>query len=48
MKNLVIPLPPIKEQKRIVKKIDSIMGIIDKLEVELEKREDLVGKLGAI
>jgi hypothetical protein len=31
-----------------VKKIDSIMGIIDKLEVELEKREDLVGKLGAI
>lgn len=48
MKNLVIPLPPIKEQKRIVKKIESIMGIIDKLEVELEKSEDLVGKLGAI
>jgi type I restriction enzyme S subunit len=46
--SLVVPIPPLKEQKRIVKKVDSIMGIIDKLEKELIKKEELVEKLGAI
>ena len=46
--NLKFPLPPLEEQKRIVKKVDSIMSIIDKLEKELIKKEDLVEKLGSI
>jgi len=45
---LLIPIPPLEEQKRIVKKVDSIMSVIDKLEEELLKKEDLVEKLGSI
>lgn len=48
MKNTLIPLPPIEEQRRIVKKVDSIMKIIDKLEEKMEKKENLVKKLGTI
>jgi len=48
LSNLLIPLPPLKEQKKIVQKVNSIMSIIDKLEKELIKKEDLVEKLGSI
>ena len=37
IKNFPIPLPPLKEQERIVKKIDELMALCDKLEQEEEK-----------
>ena len=37
IKNFPIPLPPLKEQERIVKKIDELMTLCDKLEQEEEK-----------
>lgn len=41
--NLIIPLPPVQEQKRIVDKLEETMPLIDeyeKLETELTKLED--------
>ncbi|MCF6462979.1 type I restriction endonuclease subunit S [Clostridium sp. Cult1] len=35
VRTTLIPLPPLAEQKRIVEKVDMIMGILDKLEKEL-------------
>ena len=37
IKNFHIPLPPLKEQERIVKKVDELMALCDKLEQEEEK-----------
>ena len=37
IKNFPIPLPPLKEQERIVKKVDELMALCDKLEQEEEK-----------
>ncbi|SDK95261.1 type I restriction enzyme, S subunit [Clostridium cochlearium] len=34
-KNILIPLPPLAEQKRIIEKVDMIMDMLDKLEKEL-------------
>jgi type I restriction enzyme, S subunit len=40
-----IPLPPIAEQKRIVAKIDELMGLCDRLEEQQKERETRQGKL---
>ena len=37
LKNIIFPLPPLKEQERIVKKVDELMALCDKLEQEEEK-----------
>ena len=37
--NLVFPLPPIKEQKRILTKIDRLMALCNKLEAKLSKSQ---------
>jgi len=38
LKNSIIPLPPLAEQKRIVAKIDQLMTLCDKLEEERNER----------
>ena len=38
IRNILIALPPLNEQKRIVEKVDYLMGFCDKLEAQLEKK----------
>jgi type I restriction enzyme, S subunit len=38
--NLPIPLPPVPEQRRIVAKVDELMGVCDELEVALAAAQD--------
>jgi len=46
--SLLLPIPPLSEQKRIVEKVDSIMKNIDKMEEELEKKYEIVEKLASV
>ena len=43
--NLPIPLPPPEEQKRIVEKVEQLMGLCDELELKLRKAREDSGKL---
>ena len=47
--NLLIPLPPLVEQRRIVEKIDRLMGMCDRLEESIasgkDKQTDLLNAL---
>ncbi|MDN5371740.1 MAG: type restriction enzyme subunit [Carnobacterium sp.] len=48
LKNLMIPLPPLKEQDRIVSKINSLTNLIDQLEVEMRKKVLLVENMATV
>ena len=45
LKNSLIPLPPLEEQKRIVEKVEQLMGLCDELELKLRKGRENSGKL---
>ena len=47
LENLLVPLPPLAEQHRIVAKVDELMSVCDRLEVALAEREATQDRLTA-
>jgi len=45
LKGFVLPLPPLAEQKRIVEKVDELMGLCDRLSSAKQTRDNLRQKL---
>ena len=45
LRNTLIPLPPLAEQKAIVEKVDKLMNIIDRLEQQIKHRKQLAQAL---
>lgn len=43
--NLVVAIPPLEEQKRIVEKVDSLMELCDKLEKRIKKQKEYSSRL---
>ena len=40
LKNMLFPLPPLAEQRRIVAKVDELMALCNRLEVSLNNGDD--------
>lgn len=47
LKSLILPLPPLAEQKRIVSKVDELMSLCDKLETRRQKKQEIQSKLNS-
>lgn len=45
LKSLPIPLPPLPEQKRIVAKVEELMGLVDRLEALLSESRERAARL---
>lgn len=45
IKNMLLPIPPLEEQKRIVEKVDSLMQLCDELEKKIEKSKNYSNRL---
>jgi type I restriction enzyme S subunit len=45
LRDLLVPIPPLEEQKRIVAKVDQIMDLCDELETKLKQAQQHSGKL---
>lgn len=48
LNNILVPLPPLEEQKRIVAKIESIFAVVDQLEEEMKRRDRIVETMAII
>lgn len=47
IKEIIIPLPPLEEQKRIVEKIEQLMSLCDKLEKQRDSKNDILSKINS-
>ena len=45
LKNIILPVPPLEEQERIVKRVDELMAVCDTLESKIETSEKINQKL---
>jgi type I restriction enzyme S subunit len=45
LKEMLIPLPPIEEQRVIIDKVSSLMNMCDELEREVEKKQNLLSRI---
>lgn len=48
LRSITIPLPPLEEQQRVLKKVEALMRIIDVLEAQLNKSQVVSGKVAAV